>query len=174
MLATSFRTGPATNWPLTLSAKDYARSALSLEVVIGGGPAGMGLLLAARRAGLLNDLVAAELKIIERTDLPGPGALRDYAIHSDSVAEMFLRSVDVEGDPPLHRLMKISAGRQLDAARGDSVGLSIVADFYAEVADELRRQLQPADPFVTGLEATRAVRQHDGTWLTICRRGTGK
>lgn len=144
-------------------------------VVVGGGPAGVALLVAARRGRLLEDLLKAELKIIERTDLVGPGEIGKYFIRSDSLADSFLKAVDPQANPSLLQLLKRSAGKQIDALRGNPVKLSIVGDFLTELAIEVRRFLQSMElnPFITGLEAIRAHRQRDGSWVTTCRRHDG-
>ncbi len=144
--------------------------------VVGGGPAGISLLLAARRAGLLDELLGANLRIIERSGLIGPGEIGKYRIRSDSFADSFLRSAETDVQPPLGHLLTLTAGRQVAARRGQPVELSTVGDFLTEIANEVRRLLEAADekPFLTGLVAIRAERQRDGSWATVCRRADGR
>jgi hypothetical protein len=62
-------------------------------LLIGGGPAGTGFLLAAKRAGLLPPMIREGLTIVERSAALGAGRLGDYAIHSDSTAATFLTAL---------------------------------------------------------------------------------
>ncbi len=132
--------------------------------------------MAARRGGLLDGLLATNLRIIERTGLIGPGEIGKYRIRSDSFADSFLRSAETPAKPPLGHLFELAAGRQVAARRGQAVELSIVGEFLAETAGEVRRLLEIAGekPFMTGLVAIRADRQRDGSWLTSCRRPDGR
>lgn len=100
-------------------------------VVVGGGPAGAGLLLAARGAGLLDALLALSIRIIERGDAIGAGELGGYAIRSDSHAESFFRAVEGAGEPPLSLALETPAGQGVMGRRGAPVALSTAATFLA-------------------------------------------
>lgn len=142
-------------------------------LVVGGGPAGCAVLLAARKLGALNELIASGVRIVERTDTLGSGELGDYRIRSDSFAESFLKPLDADAEPPLRHLLSTPAGAYVDARRGQPVELTVAAELLAEMAVELRGALRAegADPFVTGAEILRANRRTDGAWLALCRRG---
>ena len=155
--------------------EDRAVPSVLGAVVVGGGPAGNGVLIAARRAGRLDDLLSVKVRIIERTSAIGPGEIGNYLICSDSLGDMFLRPADLDAEPPLRDVLKLSAGRRLRARRGDTVELAVAAEFLADMAALLRRKLKARDkdPFITGLEAVGAARQRDGSWLTTCRGADG-
>lgn len=151
---------------------NLASETLLGALIVGGGPAGVALLLAARRIGLLRDLLSAGLIIIERTAAVGPGEIGNYAIRSDSLADSFLAPVTLEIAPPLQHLLESPAGKRLNAMRGSAVELTLVADFLADLSTELQRWLvgNEVDPFVTCTEARHSRRQRDGTWVTECWR----
>ncbi len=144
-------------------------------VVVGGGPAGAGLLLAARGAGLLDALLALPIRIIERGEAVGAGELGGYAIRSDSHAESFLRAVEAAGEPPLSLALDTPAGQEVVRRRGGPVALSTATAFLAGACEELRGALAASgrDPFLTGLEAMSAQRTARGGWRTRCRAVAG-
>lgn len=141
-------------------------------VVVGGGPAGAGLLLAARGAGLLDELLALPLAIVERGEAVGVGELGDYAINSDSHAESFSRAVAAKGEPPLSLAFATPHGQEVARRRGAPVALGTAAAFLAGACEELRGALAASgrDPFLTGLEAVSARRRATGDgWRVRCR-----
>lgn len=149
-------------------------------VVVGGGPAGAGLLFAARAAGLLDALIALPVRIVERGDgaALGAGELGAHAIHSDSHAESFFRAVEAAGEPPLAIALQTPAGREVLRRRGSPLGLADAAAFLAGACEEMRGALAAAgrDPFLTGLEALsarRAAAADGGGWRVSCRAVAG-
>lgn len=145
-------------------------------VVVGGGPAGAGLLLAARGAGLLEALLDLPVRIVERGDGVGVGELGRYAIRSDSHAESFFRAVEAEAEPPLSLALSTPAGREMLRRRGAPVPLSTAAAFLAGASEELRGALAASgrDPFLTGFEAVLARRTPAGAWRVLCRTAHGE
>ena len=95
-------------------------------VVVGGGPAGTALLNAATKRGLLPDLAARGLVMIERDAALGRGRLGRYAITSDSTATTFLTAVKDNLHPELAALETHAVGR---AVRDypDTSGVPLVA-----------------------------------------------
>ena len=80
-------------------------------VIVGGGPAGSAVLNAATKRGLLPDLAASGLVMIERDDALGRGRLGRYAITSDSTATTFLTAVKNNAHPELAALETHPVGR---------------------------------------------------------------
>ena len=95
-------------------------------VIIGGGPAGIAPMLAAHREGMLGELLAAGVAVIERGAHIGGGLLGSYAINSDSsgrtFADCLLGSGQEETD--LTRLADHPMTRQIEAAGDGAVPLS--------------------------------------------------
>lgn len=144
-------------------------------VVVGGGPAGAGLLLAARGAGLLDALLALPIRIVERGDAVGAGQLGGYAIRSDSHAESFSRAVETTAEPPLSLAFSTPAGQEVARRRGGPLELSAASAFLAGACEELRGALAASgrDPFLTGFEALSARRTAADGWRVRCRGGAG-
>ena len=144
-------------------------------LIVGGGPAGLAVLLAARQCGLLDVLLLSGLRIIERTKIFGAGEIGNYLIRSDSLADSFLKQIDTEIYPPLRQTLKMTAGIRMDAQRGQPVELTTVGEFLVEIANELRHQLiaKDFDPFISEIEAIRSFQQSDGSWITECRHSNG-
>jgi hypothetical protein len=143
--------------------------------IIGGGPAGAGLLLAARGSGQLDALLDLPARIVERdTGAVGLGALGRYWINSDSHAESFLRAIESAGEPVLTGALDSAAGRAVLACRGAPVALPDAAAFVSAACQELRAALaaEGRDPMLTGLEAMSA-RRASTRWRLRCRRLPG-
>ena len=145
-------------------------------IVVGGGPAGAGLLLAARGAGLLDALLDQPLCIVERGTAVGAGELGSHAIRSDSNGDSFLRALEAPGTPLLSPAFETPAGREMLRQRGGPVPLATAATFLAGAAEGLRAALAAAgrDPFLTGHEAVSANVSGSGGWRVLCRGGDGR
>ena len=90
------------------------------------------MLTSATKRGLLPDLAASGLMVIERGGAIGGGQLGRYAITSDSTADTFLSSVRDNIHPELARLVDHPAGRAV-AAHQNALGVPL-----AEVGPLLR------------------------------------
>lgn len=75
-------------------------------LMIGGGPAGVAVLISASKQGRLRELAASGLVVLERRDRLGGGELPDYAITSDTTAETFLSAVKDNPEPTIAALME--------------------------------------------------------------------
>ena len=145
-------------------------------VIVGGGPAGLAVCLAAAGSGRFDALLAAGLVVVERSDTIGPGRLGEYAIRSDSLADSFLRFADAAAIDAFHPLMSHPDVRRLRARRGNSVPLELAADLMRAAADHLRAHAQAsghADVFRTRVSAQRGIRMRDGRWRVECVRTGG-
>ncbi|HEX4376558.1 MAG TPA: FAD-dependent oxidoreductase [Steroidobacteraceae bacterium] len=144
---------------------------LPAAVVVGAGPGGFGLLFAARQAGLLDELRAAGIRILERGRVVGAGAIGQYDIRSDSHADSFLKAIDQDVVPDLRHLLGRSSGSAVHSRRGDAVELNLIGELLTEAATELHEQLKGSgwDPVIPDAEALHAKRRRDGAWTTSCR-----
>lgn len=144
--------------------------------MIGAGPAGLAPLVAARQKGMLDALLREGIRIIERCPVLGSGQIGSYAVRSDSLADSFLKAIESDGTLSLRALLDTGAGRHLNKERGKPVSLAVVGSFLAEMAAAIRESLRARgqDPFITGLEAFRADRHSDGSWVIRCRDVDGR
>ena len=153
----------ATSSPVRLAARG--------TVLVGGGPAGSALLLAASRHGGLDQLLGAGLTIIERGSALGAGALGSYAVTSDSTAGTFLTAIRDHGIRSLARLMGRPESLAL-AMHGATKGVQLthVGAFLAMLGQELGRLVEEGGgDLLTGHEALHATREDDG-WLVRVKR----
>jgi len=113
------------------------RAPIAETLIVGGGPAGVALLIAADKAGRLDDLAAGGLIVAERGDRIGAGRLARYAIASDSSAQTFLTAIEARPEladhPAAHAIAEwtdklgvplTATGPFLDAI-GDRIGLAV-------------------------------------------------
>lgn len=93
-------------------------------VIIGGGPAGLGVCLAAMRTGVFERLLDSGLTVVEREDRLGCGGLGNYAIRSDSLGASFLKGLE---GLDLPGLMETAAWRFVEARRNQPIRLEAAA-----------------------------------------------
>lgn len=139
-------------------------------LIIGGGPAGLGVLLAARREGLLGALLQRGVCVVEQSTQLGPGELGSYAIRSDSFADSFLTSPNTPGWPDLGLLRHTSSGIELEAQRGGPVDLVTAATYLRDMGQALQAwdAQEQRGLFLTDTTARAAHRRADGVWITTC------
>lgn len=146
--------------------------AIASVIVIGGGPAGTAMLTSATKRGLLPDLAASGLMVIERGNAIGGGRLGRYAITSDSTAQTFLTAVRDNVHPELARLVDHPAGRAVAAHEGAlGVPLTEVGPLLRATGDRLTDIVREnGGTVLTGHEALGAKRVGDGLWSVQVRR----
>lgn len=144
-------------------------------LIIGGGPAGISILLAARRAGLLETLIQRGMKVLEQTPGLGAGELGTYVIRSDSFADSFISSPNDEGIPSLRHLMDYYPGSHLNNLRGSPVELTIAAEYLSEIGKELHHwdMVNNLGIFSTNITAMASHLDEQGSWTTICQNSDG-
>ncbi|RKE47416.1 MULTISPECIES: DegT/DnrJ/EryC1/StrS family aminotransferase [unclassified Sphingomonas] len=149
-----------------------ANGKIASVIVIGGGPAGTAMLTSATKRGLLPDLVASGLMVIERGNAIGGGRLGRYAITSDSTAQTFLTAVRGNVHPELARLVDHPAGRAV-AAHESALGVPLteVGPLLRATGDRLTDIVRGNGGVVlTGHEALGAKRVGEGLWSVQVRR----
>ncbi len=146
--------------------------AIASVIVIGGGPAGTAMLTSATKRGLLPELAASGLMVIERGNAIGGGRLGRYAITSDSTAQTFLTAVRDNVHPELARLVDHPAGRAVAAHEGAlGVPLTEVGPLLRATGDRLTDIVRAhGGTVLTGHEALGAKRVGDGLWSVELRR----
>ena len=115
--------------------------------IIGGGPAGLAVLLAGSRAGRLPALLERGLAVVDAGDRLGDGRLGSYAIDSDSAAATFLHALD---DLPEPALASLHASPEADAVRAAGATSAVSLDLAGRL---LRR---------TGAALGDVLRSHRG------------
>ena len=155
-----------------------SRGGIQEAVLVGGGPGGTAMLIAASRDGSLPALARRGLTVVERGFSLGGGALHDYAINGDSTAETFLSVVAESAGPQLsalagHPQAQVIA-RNLGPEGGIPVPLTDVAAFLDVVGSFLARRIQVSGgTLLTGCQAVETRRREDGIWATLVRSQGG-
>ena len=159
------------NAPVAFSARPQGPAIASL-VVIGGGPAGTALLDAATKRGLLSELAASGLVVVERDAVLGGGSLGRYGITSDSTAETFLSAVKDNLHPELAALADHPAGHAVARYSGAlGVPLTVAGPLIRALGDRLGGIVERSGGTVlTGHEAIDAQQTADGLWTVRLRR----
>lgn len=140
-------------------------------LVVGGGPAGIALLNAATKRGLLPRF-ADGLVMVERDGGIGGGRLGRYAITSDSTATTFLSSVRDNVHPELAALVDHPAARAV-AAYPDTQGVPLVevGPLLRATGERLAGLARANGGHVlTGHDVLGARRNGDGLWQVRIRR----
>ena len=144
---------------------------LASVVVIGGGPAGTALLTAATKRGLLPDLAASGLVVVERDAAIGGGRLGNYAITSDSTAQTFLSAIADNVHPEIAALADHPVGRTV-ARYVDRLGVPLadVGPLLRATGDRLADVVRDnGGSILTGHAALGARRLPDGHWSVRLR-----
>lgn len=139
-------------------------------VVLGGGPGGVALLLAAMRRGALDTLIDDGLAIVERGRDIGRGAIGDYVITSDSGAETFIDCLENAKEPMLAALRTHPAAEAVAAHVPGAVPLRLVGRLMHVIGDRLSAILVGRGAeLVTEHVALQVVRAPDGLWQVVTR-----
>jgi dTDP-4-amino-4,6-dideoxygalactose transaminase len=141
-------------------------------VIVGGGPAGTALLVAASKQGRLANLAAGGLAILERDAAIGGGRLAHYAITSDSTAETFLSAVKDNPCPELAALIAHDSARTI-ARYTDALGVPLnhMGPYLRVIGDRLAAIVtREGGSVLSGHEALSATRLAGGLWRTRVRR----
>ncbi len=143
-------------------------------VLVGGGPAGIALLISASKAGKLRD-IAAGLVIVERDDSLGAGELPGYGITSDSTAETFLSAVKDNPEPSIAALIDHPGAQDIARYVGQlGVPLNRTRPFLEAIGDRVGAVVRESGGQVlTGHEVTEARRSASGVWQVRIRDRAG-
>lgn len=139
-------------------------------VLIGGGPAGIAMLIAASKKSKLRDL-ARGLAIVERSDRLGAGELPSYGITSDSTAETFLSAVKDNPEPGIAALIDHPGARDIARYIGKlGVPLSRTGPFLEAMGERVGAIVRDSGgQLLLGTEVVEARRTPAGLWQTRLR-----
>jgi dTDP-4-amino-4,6-dideoxygalactose transaminase len=151
-----------------------ATPAVASTMIVGGGPAGTALLIAAAREGRLEALARSGLVLVERSAGIGDGALGGYAIPSDSSADTFLSAARTDH----HDLVALLDGEaaRMVAAHRDRLGvpLHLLGPFLRAVSNRLAGVVRAhGGSVLTGHEVRGARRTPGGDWRVDLHRAYG-
>ena len=125
-------------------------------IVLGAGPAGIGLLVCAAQRGELAALLDRGLAIVERGARIGAGTLGDYVLNSDSLATSFVECLETGHAPPLlEPVARLPAANALIRGRERHAPLPRVAEFLGQLGETVRCRVD-SHPHSTVLARTTA------------------
>lgn len=132
--------------------------------VIGGGPAGLGLAVAADRLGKLDDWLRSGVLFVDKGPAKhlGSGNLRGIDIRSNSPASDFLEAINKEGI--FAEVINSEIGRIIQSHRDDILSLLLVAQFLEALGERFQRVLEdyPQSRLITNAAIVGANYERDG------------
>lgn len=144
-------------------------------VLVGGGPAGLAVLLAAHRDGRLTEMLQQGLLIVEQSAHIGKGQIGNYVINSDSTGDTFVDPLRVGGEATLHRILETPVARRIAAAGQNAIPLRDAGELLALVGQALHTMIDdhPLCEVLTCCTAESAQLQSDGSWSLIANNASG-
>ncbi len=138
-------------------------------IFVGGGPGGLSPLIAALQAGRFDELVQHGITVVERGERLGAGTIGRYAINSDSAAETFISSIDVDPGSRLGALRDQPLVRRIRALHGHAIPLAMVGELMDLMGKAIEAMIRDGGGEVlTGHEAL-SVQQRAGGWAVRVR-----
>src|SRR5271163_2704585 len=102
-------------------------------VLVGGGPAGLAVLLAAHKDGRLTEMLQQGLLIVERSAHIGKGQIGNYTINSDSTGYTFVDPLRAGNEATLHQILETPIARRIEVAGPNAIPLSDAGELMALV-----------------------------------------
>jgi hypothetical protein len=142
-------------------------------LIVGGGPAGLAPLISASRSGLLDQILAGGLAIVEQGATIGAGNLGTFAINSDTTADTLTNCILESSHPVLAKLRDHPATIAVGAHGRGTVALALAGDLMTTVGSALHEVLvATGNPVLVGHEALDTRQTGDGFWRTRLRRAS--
>ncbi|MGI4757709.1 MAG: hypothetical protein ACRYGF_12770 [Janthinobacterium lividum] len=145
-------------------------------ILVGGGPAGIAVLLSAHRDGMLTDLLQQGLLLVERSATLGSGHIGEYAINSDSDGVTFLDALRAAQEPVLQRILDTPVASRMASAAAGSVPLQDVGELMVLIGDAMRALIQqhPQSRVLTRCTADFARACQGDLWEVNVTSATGE
>ena len=142
-------------------------------IFCGGGPAGIGPIIAASAAGKLDELLDRGVLVIEPGPV-GPGGMSHYAIPANSLGGAFLEGLDSLTDPAFDAVRHAPETAALRAASGIHPPLETVGAFLRRLGDAVVELLDahPRCGVLAGATVEQVELVPGGVRVTARRTGT--
>jgi hypothetical protein len=136
------------------------------SILVGGGPAGIAVLLSAHRDGVLRDLLLQGLLIVERSATLGVGQIGDYVINSDSTGATFLDPLRAAREPKLRCILDNPVAERIASAAQGAVPLRDVGELMGLIGAAFASIIgeYPQSAILTSCTATSAEMLAGGAW----------
>ncbi|MFZ4521048.1 MAG: FAD-dependent oxidoreductase [Bacteroidales bacterium] len=135
-------------------------------VIIGGGPAGTGLLLKALKDGPGSKLFQLRIALIEKSDHLIKGVLTDYKINSDTLSDVFLECLEGAAGSFLDFGNLKEEIETIQRFKGRAIPLNDIETYYnklGKLVKETLTQMNFCDFFMNS-GAEKIVMKEDGTY----------
>jgi hypothetical protein len=145
-------------------------------VLVGGGPAGLAVLLSAHRDGRLTEMLEQGLLIVEQSTRIGKGQIGNYAINSDSTGFTFVDPLRVGSEAALHRILDTPVAQRIAAAGPNAVPLRDVGELMELIGEALHAIIDthPNSAVITSCTADSAQMLTDGSWQLLATHASGR
>ena len=145
-------------------------------ILVGGGPAGLAVLLSAHRDGRLTEILQQGLLIVERSPHIGKGLIGNYAINSDSTGYTFVDPLRVGGEAALHQILETPLAKRIAAAGPNAIPLRDAGELLALVGRALHAIIDeyPQSTVLTSCTAESAQSLPNGNWQLITNDARGR
>ena len=135
-------------------------------VIIGGGPAGTGLLLKAVKDGANSQLFHRRIALIEKSDHLIKGVLTDYKINSDTLSDVFLECLEGETGKFLNFDGLKEEIEAIQKFKGQPIPLNDIESYYNKLGNLLYESLSKMSfcDFFMNSEVAKVAMNEDGTY----------
>lgn len=143
-------------------------------VIVGGGPAGIAVLLAAHRNGQLRELFSSGVLLIEASGSIGAGQIGGYSINSDSTAETFVDPLRGGNEPRLAALLEHPLAQEIAAKGNGAIPLRHAGKLLGLIGEAINTMISeyPASKVLTHHKALSVQQTADG-WETVVSNEQG-
>jgi hypothetical protein len=135
-------------------------------IIVGGGPAGLAILLSAHRSGRLKQLLADGLLILEQDTTLGRGSIGNYTIDSDSTGDTFLDPLRKGDEELLHCILETPVARRIADAGPRAIPLRDAGELLELIGRAMQAIVAryPRSSVQTSCTAEKAQRGFDNRW----------
>jgi Pyridine nucleotide-disulphide oxidoreductase len=144
-------------------------------IIVGGGPAGLAILLSAHRCGRLKQMLEDGLLILEQDTTLGRGSIGNYIIDSDSTGDTFLDPLRKGDEKLLHAILETPVARRIAEAGSRAIPLSDAGELLERIGCAMQAIVAryPRSSVQTSCAAEKAQRGFDGKWRITTRGPDG-
>lgn len=111
-------------------------------VIVGGGPAGTGLLFKALKDGKIEQLKKPSIAVVEKSSSLVTGNLTNYNINSDTLSDVFLECLEGATGDVLPVDTMINEINRIRAFKGRSIPLQKLKGYFKELGVVMRKVLE--------------------------------
>lgn len=141
-------------------------SSIYENVIIGGGPAGTGLLLKALKDGPGNKFLESRTAVVEKSSFLVKGSITQYAVNSDTFSDVFLECLDGATSESINIKKLKHEIDKIKSFKGQSIPLKNLDIYYQKLGDLLKAYLESEKKceFFMNSKVTKIMKLDNGTF----------